>query len=162
MTKVNIQEANSHLRQLHKKVYELENKVHMQAMYVEELEATNRKLHKATQDGTDALKEKDKLASELSKRLKESEQHVEQLLVAAQERDQVVDRLERKARLFYEVVEHRSALGHMLEVLDELSKDIGGGGSDNSEGVGDKSKNGGGGGDNSEGGCGGDENEGYN
>ena len=126
MTKVNIVEANSHLRELHKKVFELENKVHMQSMYVEELETVNQQLQqkvkKITDDNKDTLKEKEEEILEMGQRLDESEKQVQLLLAAAQERDLVVDKMENKARLFYEVVEHRSALARMVEVLDELSE----------------------------------------
>ncbi len=125
MTKLNIQEANSHLRQLHKKVYELETKVHMQNLHIEELEASNlqlkQQLKKNQEESSATLTERDGTASELKKNLEESELHVQSLLKAAEERDKLVEKLEKKARLFYEVVEHRATLAHMVEVLDELS-----------------------------------------
>ena len=125
LTKLNIDEANAHLRQLHKRVFELENQIQMQALHVEELQNTNlhlqQQLKKTTREHAEALKEKDGLVSELTQRLEESEEQVQQLLEAAQERDAAVSKLEKKARLFYEVVEHRSSLSCILAVMDELS-----------------------------------------
>lgn len=123
--KVNIQEANSHLRQLHKKVFELENKIQMQALHVEELQKANlqlqRQLKKITKDNAEEIRGKDSFISELTQSLKESEHHVQQLLEASHERDTAVLKLEKKARLFYEVVEHRQSIARILEVLNELS-----------------------------------------
>lgn len=125
ISKVNIQEANSHLRQLHKKVFELENRIQMQALHVEELQKTNlqlqKQLKKLTNESTQQLREKESVISELSQRLEESDNHVQQLLEAAHERDTTLVKLESKARLFYEVAEHRSSLSRIVEVLDELS-----------------------------------------
>ena len=125
ISKVNIEEANAHLRKLHKKVFELENKIHMQALHVEELQQANvhlqQQLKKATKASEGSLAEKGATVSELTQRLEESEKHVQQLLEAAQERDATIVKLEKKARLFYEVVEHRSSIARVLQVLDELS-----------------------------------------
>lgn len=144
MTKLNIQEANGHLRQLHKKVYELETKIHMQAMHTEELEAANLKLKqqlkKSHEDSSTTLKEKEEVVSELQKQLEESEQYVQSLLQAAEERDKVFEKLEKKARLFYEVVEHRSTLANMVKILDELSINDGLQGSYESDTNSDKGK----------------------
>ena len=43
------------------------------------------------------------------------------MLEAAEERDATMVKLETKARLFYEAVEHRTALSRILEVMEELS-----------------------------------------
>ena len=59
--------------------------------------------------------------AELTQRLQESESRVHQLLEAAEERDATMVKLETKARLFYEAVEHRTALSRILEVMEELS-----------------------------------------
>ena len=59
--------------------------------------------------------------AELTQRLQESESRVHQLLEAAEERDATLVKLETKARLFYEAVEHRTALSRILEVMEELS-----------------------------------------
>lgn len=128
ISKVNIEEANSHLRKLHKKVFELENRIQMQALHVEELQKVNAQLQQQLGKVTrqSALE-----ISELTQRLENSEGRVQRLLGAAQERDATVLQLEKKARLFYEVVEHRTAISHILEVLEELSipdEDIGEGG----------------------------------
>lgn len=115
---MNIQEANSHLRKLHKKVFELENRIQMQALHVEELQKANTQLQ---QQLSTVTQERAKEVGELSQRLEEAENHVQQLLEAAGERDAAVLKLEKKARLFYEVVEHRPAIARILEVLEELS-----------------------------------------
>ena len=158
ITQVSILEANKHLMQLHKRVYELENKIDMQSMYVEELETANQQLQqqlqKATRDNASVLREKEDSLLELNQRLDESDKRVQLLLQSAQERDLVVEKLERKARLFYEVVEQRSVLVHMLSVLDELCED----GDDGGGGGGENGMNEGGGGDNSQSECGGGEN----
>lgn len=123
--KVNIQEANSHLRQLHKKMFELENKIQMQALHVEELQKANHQLQhqlkKVGQESGREIQKKEEEIAELTRRLDESEDHVQRLLASAQERDSTLLKLEKKARLFYEVVEHRPVLSRILEVLDELS-----------------------------------------
>ena len=59
--------------------------------------------------------------AELTQRLQESESRVHQLLEAAEERDATLVKLETKAQLFYEAVEHRTALSRILEVMEELS-----------------------------------------
>ena len=59
--------------------------------------------------------------AELTQRLQESESRVHQLLEAAEERDATMVKLETKAQLFYEAVEHRTALSRILEVMEELS-----------------------------------------
>lgn len=90
----------------------------MQALHVDELQEANtqlqRQLNKVTRESAHAV-------GELSQHLEEAESHVQQLLEAAQERDSAVLQLEKKARLFYEVVEHRSSIARILEVLEELS-----------------------------------------
>lgn len=121
ISKVNIQEANSHLRQLHKKIFELENRIQMQALHVEELQKANTALQQQLQETTrEEVGKKDATIAELGQRLEESEKRVQQLLASAQERDMAVLKLEKKARLFYEVVEHQSSLARILEVLEEL------------------------------------------
>jgi len=125
MTKLNIQEANSHLRQLHKRVYELETKIHMQGMHLDELEGANsqlkRQLKSAQEASAAALNYRDEQISQLRKSVEDSEKRVQSLLTVAEERDKVVERLEKKSRLFYEVVEHRATLANMVKVLEELS-----------------------------------------
>ena len=83
--------------------------------------------------------------AELTRRLQESESRVHQLLEAAEVRDATMMKLEAKARLFYEVVEHKPALARLLEVLEELSIEtelV----AERSGGKGDKGSSGGGGG----------------
>ena len=124
----NIQEANEHLKQLHHRVFELENQIQMQAMHIDELQQTNVELERRLQESTTVQESEDtEEITELKRRLQESDEHVQKLLEAAHERDAAVLRLETKARLFYEVVEHKAALAKILEVLDELS-DSGAGG----------------------------------
>ena len=116
---MNIKEANEHLKQLHQRVYELENQLQLQALHVEELQKTNIELKRKSKG---IIKEKDSQISELTQCLHKSEEHVQKLLEAAEERDVMVEKLETKARLFYEVVEHKAVLARMLEILEELSQ----------------------------------------
>ena len=126
MNKLNIKEANEHLKQLHRKVFELENQVHMHTLHTQELERTNAQLRerlKATEESRESeLAEKEAREADLLKRLSECENRVDVLLAAAEERDRLVERLETKAQLFYEVVEHRATLSRMVEVLDEIHR----------------------------------------
>lgn len=126
MNKLNIKEANEHLKQLHRKVFELENQVHMHTLHTQELERTNaelrEKLKAAEQKRERELAAKEAENEDIRKKLSECESRVDVLLQAAEEQDKLVMGLERKARLFYEVVEHRSALGRIVEVLDDLHK----------------------------------------
>ena len=117
-SRVNIEEANKHLKQLHQRVLELENQVQTQSTQAEELRKANLELQQRLEETTS---EKDACISELTEKLDQSESHVQQLLEAAQERDAAVLKLEKKARLFYEVVEHKSSLARILQVMEELS-----------------------------------------
>ncbi|XP_064386694.1 uncharacterized protein LOC135335205 [Halichondria panicea] len=121
LSRGNIQEANEHLKQLHQKVFELENQIQMQAMHIDELQKTNFELHRKLQET--ASEKESETTSELKKRLQDSEEQVVKLLSAAQERDVAMVRLEEKSRLFYEAVEHKGALVKIVEVLEELSRD---------------------------------------
>lgn len=126
MNKLNIKEANEHLKQLHRKVFELENQVHMHTLHTQELERTNAELRerlKATEQKSEReLAAKEAQNEEIRKKLNECENRVDVLLQAAEERDRLVLRLEKRARLFYEAVEHRAALGRIVEVLDDLHR----------------------------------------
>ncbi len=124
LSRGSIQEANEHLKQLHQRVFELENQIQMQGMHIDELQKTNFELHEKLQESTTSDKDTESV-SELKRRLKESEEQVAKLLSSAQERDAAMMRLEEKARLFYEVVEHKGSLVRILEVLEELSKNGG-------------------------------------
>ena len=117
-SRVNIEEANKHLKQLHERVVALENQVQTQSTQVEELRKNNLQLQQRLEETTS---EKDACISELTEKLDQSESRVQQLLEAAQERDAAVLKLEKKARLFYEVVEHKSSLARILQVMEELS-----------------------------------------
>ena len=117
-SRVNIEEANKHLKQLHQRVLELENQVQTQSTQAEELRKANLELQQRLEETTS---EKDARISQLTEKLNQSESHVQQLLEAAQERDAAVLKLEKKARLFYEVVEHKSSLARILQVMEELS-----------------------------------------
>ena len=126
MNKVNIKEANEHLKQLHRRIIELENQVHMHAIHSQELEKTNAEL-RARLEAAELSRERELEAketqnAELRRRMGECEARVDVLLQTAEERDRLVENLEGKARLFYEVVEHRAALGRIVEVLDEIHK----------------------------------------
>ena len=124
MNKLNIKEANDHLKQLHRKVFELENQVQMHALHTQELERSNRELQErleaAQRQREEELAAKDAQITELSGKLSECESQVQVLLQAAEERDVLVLKLESKARLFYEAVEHRAALGRIVQVMDDL------------------------------------------
>lgn len=117
-SRVNIEEANKHLKQLHQRVLELEKQVQTQSTQVEELSKNNLQLQQRLEQTT---LEKEARISELTEKLDQSESRVQQLLEAAQERDAAVLKLEKKARLFYEVVEHKSSLARILQVMEELS-----------------------------------------
>ena len=116
-----IQEANEHLKQLHQKVFELENQIQMQAMHIDELQKTNFELHKRLQEASQ--EQESETIVDLKRQLQESEDHVQKLLAAAQERDTAMLKLESKARLFYEAVEHKNSLARILEVLEEVGGD---------------------------------------
>ena len=116
-----IQEANEHLKQLHQKVFELENQIQMQAMHIDELQKTNFELHKRLQEASQ--EQESETITDLKRQLRESEDHVQKLLAAAQERDAAMLKLESKARLFYEAVEHKNSLARILEVLEEVGGD---------------------------------------
>ena len=116
-----IQEANEHLKQLHQKVFELENQIQMQAMHIDELQKTNFELHKRLQEASQ--EQESETIVDLKRQLQESEDHVQKLLAAAQERDTAMLKLESKARLFYEAVEHKNSLARILEVLEEVGRD---------------------------------------
>ena len=126
MNKLNIKEANEHLKQLHRKVFELENQVHMHTLHTQELERINAELRAkldATEQRTEReLAAKDAQNRDIQERLRECESRVDALLQAAEDRDKLVIQLERKAQLFYEVVEHRGALSRIVEVLDDIHK----------------------------------------
>ena len=106
------------MKQLHQRVIELENQVQMQTIHADELRRANLELQQRLKESDS---EKNVRISELTERLKQSERHVQQLLEAAEERDAAVLKLEKKARLFYEVVEHKSSLKRILQVMEELS-----------------------------------------
>lgn len=117
-SRVNIEEANKHLQQLHQRVVEMENQVQMQSIQTDELRKTNLELQTRLKD---IESEKSAQIADLQEKLRRSESHVQQLLEAAEERDSAVLKLEKKARLFYEVVEHKSSLARILQVMEELS-----------------------------------------
>ena len=109
LNKSNIKEANDHLKQLNQRVYELETQLQLQAMNVEDLQRLNGQLKKEVVD--------------LKKQVAEKEAHLQTLLASAEERDKLLNQLELKTRLFYEVAEHKIALVRILQVLDEVTKD---------------------------------------
>lgn len=125
MSKLNptsIREANEHLRQLHDRIYELESKLQLQALHIEEVQRKNidlnRQLRQEREDKKQALAAKEEEKVEAIERL---EAQVQKLLGAAEERDAAMLKLESRSRLFYEVAEHRFALSRILEVLEEVS-----------------------------------------
>ena len=126
MNKTTIKEANEHLQQLHQRVYELESQVQVQAMHMAELQKANTELQRRVQEEQSktalALGTKDQELAELGARLQESERQVHVLLESARERDAAVLKLEAKARLFYEVVEHRTVLKKIVATLEELDE----------------------------------------
>lgn len=126
MNKSTIKEANEHLQQLHQRVYELESQVQVQGMHTAELQRANTELQRRLQEQqsqtAQALGTKDQELAELGARLQESERQVHVLLESARERDAAVLKLEAKARLFYEVVEHRAVLKKIVATLEELDE----------------------------------------
>ena len=86
---------------------------------MEELQRTNTELQYRTQM---AIREKEEAIAELTSQLEQSEERVQKLLAAAEEKDSTLVRLESRARLFYEVVEHRPVLARMVQILEELSQ----------------------------------------
>ena len=126
MNKLNIKEANDHLKQLHRKVFELENQVQMHALHTQELERANAGLKKRMAE-LEQLRErdlaaKDRQISELSQKLGERESQIQRLLDTAEEQDQLVLKLESRARLFYEAVDNRASLAKILQVLEEIQE----------------------------------------
>lgn len=71
LNKLNIKEANDHLKQLHQRVYELENQVHMQNMHAEELQKSNLELQHRLQE---ILREKEEASHRLQEILREKEE----------------------------------------------------------------------------------------
>ena len=122
LNRTSIREANEHLRQLSDRIYELESKLQLQAMHIEEVQRKNmeldRLLHQEREEREQALAAKEQEKIEAVERL---ETQVQKLLVAAEERDSAMMKLESKSRLYYEVAEHRFALSRILEVLEEVS-----------------------------------------
>ena len=109
LNKSTIKEANDHLKQLNQRVYELETQLQLQAMNVEDLQRLNGQLKKEVAD--------------LKKQVAEKEAHLQTLLASAEERDKLLNKLELKTRLFYEVAEHKTTLARILQVLDEVTQD---------------------------------------
>ncbi len=126
-SKVNIKEANDHLKQLHQRVFELDNQLQLQAIHVEELQRANAQLQQKAQETVrekeSVVAAKESQIASLTQRLQQSEEHVQKLLETAHERDAMVVKLEEKARLFYEVVEHKPVLARMVDILKELSQE---------------------------------------
>ncbi len=126
-SRTNIKEANEHLKQLHQRVFELDNQLQLQAIHLEELQRTNAELqHKSQEARREREREteaKDSQIAELTRRLQQTEEYVQTLLETAQERDAMLVKLEKKARLFYEVVEHKSVLAKMVKIMEELSQE---------------------------------------
>ena len=122
MNKSSIREANEHLQKLHSRIYELESKLQLQAMHIEELQRKNTEL---TQQLRQEREEHDSVAAakedESSRAISRLETQLQQLLESAEERDAAMIKLEAKSRLFYEVAEHKYALSRILELLEEVS-----------------------------------------
>lgn len=121
MSRTNIKEANEHLQQLHHTVFELENRVQLQDMNIDELQKSNAELQRQLWRKEKDVVSRDRLISELTEQLKEKEEQLQKLLSAAELRDNAMILLEAKSRLFHEAVEHKSALIKILEVLEEVS-----------------------------------------
>ena len=120
VNRTNIKEANEHLQQLHHTVFELENRVQLQDMHIDELQKSNAELQRQLARKQKDLIARDRQISELIEQVKEKEEQVQKLLSAADMRDNVMLHLETKSRLFHEAVEHKSALMKILEVLEEV------------------------------------------
>ena len=120
VNRTNIKEANEHLQQLHHTVFELENRVQLQGMQIDELQKSNAELQRQLARKEKDLVARDRQISELTEELKEKDEQVQKLLSSADLRDSVMLHLEAKSRLFHEAVEHKSALIKILEVLEEV------------------------------------------
>lgn len=121
LNKSSIKEANKHLRKLHDHIYELEAKLQLQAMRIDELQQKNAELIQLLRQERD---EKNKVLAAKEETSQESarrEIRLQELLKVAEERDAAMMKLEARSRLFYEVAEHKFALTRILEVLDEVS-----------------------------------------
>lgn len=122
MNKSSIREANEHLQKLHSRIYELESKLQLQAMHIEELQRKNTEL---TEQLRQEREEHDSLMAakeeESSRAISRLETQLQKLLESAEERDAAMIKLEAKSRLFYEVAEHKYALSRILELLEEVS-----------------------------------------
>ena len=122
MNKSSIREANEHLQKLHSRIYDLESKLQLQAMHIEELQRKNteltEELRQEREEHGSVMAAKDEESSQAISRL---ETQLQKLLESAEERDAAVIKLEAKSRLFYEVAEHKYALSRILELLEEVS-----------------------------------------
>ncbi len=114
LSKTNIKEANEHLKQLHQRIYDLETQLQLHAIHVEDLQKSNNELKKQ-------LSKERVEKEELEKKMTSKDKLLETLLSSAEEKDEAMIKMEDKSRLFYELVEHRGALEHILHVLDEVS-----------------------------------------
>ncbi|XP_019860145.1 PREDICTED: uncharacterized protein LOC109588416 [Amphimedon queenslandica] len=126
LSKTNIKEANDHLQKLHQRIFELETQLQLHSLHVEDLQQTNAELQRqlvANRESTGSLlKEKEREIGELKSQLEAKDLQVQRLLSAAEERDDVMLKLEEKSRVFYEVAEHRSSLAQILRVLEDISQ----------------------------------------
>ena len=99
----------------------------MHTLHTQEMERANAELRtrlKATELAKEReLAEKETQNAEMRRRLKECESRVDVLLEVAEERDKLVERLDARAKLFYEVAEHRAALGRIVEVFDKIHEE---------------------------------------
>lgn len=114
LSKTNIKEANEHLKELHRQLYDTETQLQLHTLHIDELQKSNRQLKEKL---AKEIEEK----NELEKAVKNKEELIERLLSSAEEKDVMIAKLEDKSRLFHELVEHRSSLEHILQVLNEVS-----------------------------------------
>ena len=122
--KLTIREANEHLQRLHDHNHELEERLKAEGSLLEEAEREKEELQQNIRElqrqHEEAMRASAAEVAELKSRAEKAEGQVRRLLDAARERDVAVTRLEEKARLFYEVVEHRPVLRRIVDLLDEL------------------------------------------
>lgn len=127
ITKTNIKEANNHLQELHQRIFELESQVQLHVLHVEDLQHRNneleRELIEVKKRSEESINMKDEQIKQLYSTVGEKEEQLEELLVAAEERDEALIKMEAKSRVFHEIIEHRTALEHILQVLQEVNND---------------------------------------
>lgn len=114
ISKTSIKEANEHLKELHQRLYDTETQLQLHTLHIEELQKNNKELQQM-------LAKENEEKNELERVVKSKEELIERLLSSAEEKDTMIAKLEEKSRLFHELIEHRSAMEHIVKVLNEVS-----------------------------------------